>query len=134
VPTSIQATVADFMAEGYFATHVRRMRRIYAERHAALLDCARRSLAGLLDIVPAESGLHTIGRLATGIAEAAAAESAAAQSVVASPIARFSIAPTGVSGLVLGFAAVMPREIAEGVSRLAIALEPLARKRRRRMV
>ncbi len=134
VPTSVQATVADFMDEGYFATHVRRMRRIYAERHAALLEGARRSLGGLLEIVPADSGLHTIGRLAPGISESAATEAAAAREVIVSPLARFSIAPTGDRALVLGFAAVTPREIAEGVSRLAAALEPLVRRRRRRMV
>ncbi len=134
VPTSIQATVASFMEEGYFATHVRRMRRIYSERHAALLEGARRSLGGLLDVVPAESGLHTIGRLAAEISESAAADAAGARDVVVSPVARFSIAPTADNGLVLGFAAVTPREIADGVSRLAASLEPLARRRRRRMV
>lgn len=134
VPTSIQATVADFMEEGHFATHVRRMRRIYAERHAALLDGARRSLKGLLDVAPAESGLHTIGRLLSGVDEPAAVEHAAEQGVVVSPIARFAIAPAGERGLVLGFAAVTPRDIGKGVTRLAAALEPLARKRRRRMV
>lgn len=134
VPTSIQATVADFMNEGYFATHVRRMRRIYAERHGTLIESARRTLGGLLEMLPAESGLHTIGQLAPGISETAAAEAAAAREVVVSPIARFSIAPVPESGLVLGFAAVAPRDIADGVNRLAAALEPLARRRRRRLV
>src|SRR6185437_5438396 len=64
VPTSVQAVVAELIEEGLFATHIRRMRRLYEERHAALCEAARRDLRGLLDVVPTESGLHTIGHLA----------------------------------------------------------------------
>ena len=46
VATSLQGIVAEFIEEGYFATHIRRMRRIYAERHAALYEAAQRSLVG----------------------------------------------------------------------------------------
>ncbi|MBV8654379.1 MAG: PLP-dependent aminotransferase family protein, partial [Alphaproteobacteria bacterium] len=38
VPTSVQAVVAEFVEEGLFATHIRRMRRLYEERHAALCE------------------------------------------------------------------------------------------------
>ncbi len=44
VPTSSQATVAEFMEEGYFHTHVRRMRRLYAERNDVLCASAKRKL------------------------------------------------------------------------------------------
>ena len=44
VPTSSQATVAEFMEEGYFYTHVRRMRRLYAERNDVLCASAKRKL------------------------------------------------------------------------------------------
>ena len=61
VPTSTQAMVAEFIDEGHFAVHLRRMRRIYAERHEALCHAAQARLAGALDIVPSHSGLHTTG-------------------------------------------------------------------------
>lgn len=44
VPSSIQAAVAEFIDEGHFATHIRRMRRIYQERHGALCEAAARQL------------------------------------------------------------------------------------------
>ncbi len=50
------------------------------------------------------------------------------------PPARFSISPTKDNGLVLGFGAVGPRDIKEGIAKLAPALETLARQSRRRMV
>jgi GntR family transcriptional regulator/MocR family aminotransferase len=125
VPTSVQAGVAEFIDEGYFATHIRRMRSVYAERHATLIEAARSQSDGLLDVMPAESGLHTIARLPRHISERAATEAAAARGIVVSPIARFSIVPTGENGLVLGFGAVKPREITEGVAGLTAAIRAL---------
>jgi len=131
VPTSVQAVVAEFIEEGLFATHIRRMRRIYQERHEALSDAAKRDLAGLLDVAPTDSGLHTIGRLDRGFSEIAVARAAAERNIVVSPIARFSIEPTGDNGLVLGFGGVKPAEIKAGVAVLAEVLDGLALPRRR---
>lgn len=130
VPSSLQAMVAEFIEEGYFATHIRRMRRIYEERHAALCEAADRALGGLLDIQRADSGLHTIGHLPAHLSEIAVARAAAERGIVVSPIARFSIAPAPVNGLVLGFGGVRPPEIRAGVAVLGEVLDGLARPRR----
>lgn len=130
VPSSVQAVVAEFIEEGHFATHIRRLRRIYEERHAALYDAARHELGGLLDIVRAESGLHTIGHLPSHLSEIAVARAAAAREITVSPIARFSIEPTAVNGLVLGFGGVKPPEIKRGVAVLGEVLRGLSRPRR----
>jgi GntR family transcriptional regulator/MocR family aminotransferase len=122
VPSSAQAVVAEFMEEGYFATHVRRMRRIYEERHEALHEAARRELGGLLNVVRSESGLHTIGHLPARLSEIAVARAAAERGIVVSPVARFSIETSGVNGLVLGFGGVRPAEIRSGIVELSKAL------------
>jgi GntR family transcriptional regulator / MocR family aminotransferase len=129
VPSSVQAMVAEFMEEGYFATHVRRMRRIYEERHAALHEAARRELGGLLNVVRSESGLHTIGELPAHLSEIAVARAAAERGIVVSPVARFSIEPTGVNGLVLGFGGVRPPEISSGIVELSKVLSQLSRSK-----
>ena len=123
VPTHTQAVVADFIDEGHFAAHLRRMRVMYAERHGALGDAARAKLAGALEIVPSASGLHTIGRLARGFDERAIVVAAAQRNVTVSAIERFSIAPIDLRGLVLGFGGVTPVEIALGVDVLAQVLD-----------
>jgi GntR family transcriptional regulator/MocR family aminotransferase len=130
VPSSLQAIVAEFIDEGGFAAHIRRMRRIYAERHETLCEAARRELDGLLSVVPPDSGLHTIGRLAGHISEIEAARVAEERQTVVSPIARFSMEPTGVNGLVLGFGAIRPPDIESGVKVLRQALESLHGPRR----
>lgn len=43
-PTVEQAALADFITEGHFARRIRRMRALYAERQAALVDAARATL------------------------------------------------------------------------------------------
>jgi GntR family transcriptional regulator/MocR family aminotransferase len=123
VPTAVQATVAEFIAEGHFAAHLRRMRRTYAERHDALVDAAARRLAGMLDVMPSQSGLHTIARLHRDLEEIDVARAAEARGVVVSPIGRFAIAPVAESGLVLGFGSVKPAEIDAGVRVLAEVLD-----------
>src|SRR5690606_6384453 len=43
--TVLQAVVASFIEEGHFASHIRRMRKTYTERHEVLIDAAARRLA-----------------------------------------------------------------------------------------
>src|SRR5204863_3642283 len=50
--TLTQAVVADFIAEGHFARHIRRMRTLYAARQEALVRAVRRELGGVIDVEP----------------------------------------------------------------------------------
>jgi GntR family transcriptional regulator/MocR family aminotransferase len=128
VPTAVQATVAEFIAEGHFAAHVRRMRRIYAERHDALCASASRRLGGLLDVVQSHGGLHTVAHLDRALPELAVAKAALARGVTVSPLARYAIAPLAMNGLALGFGGITPAAIDEGVAALAEVLEGLRRR------
>ena len=61
-PTIEQAVLADFIDNGHFGRHIRRMRNIYAERQHVLIDAAQRHLAGLIDVRPAQSGIESVFR------------------------------------------------------------------------
>ena len=125
VPTHTQAVVADFIGEGHFAAHVRRMRKLYAERHDALCQAAARQLAGALEVERSSSGLHTVGWLCAGHDETAVVAAAAQRQVTVAPIGRYAIAPRAAGapgGLVLGFGGVTPAEIERGVGLLAEVL------------
>jgi GntR family transcriptional regulator/MocR family aminotransferase len=119
VPSNPQAVVADFMDEGHFAAHIRRMRKLYAERHDALLEAARDKLGGLLDVVATDTGLHTIGILPHGVSETEVSAAALARNITAVPFQRFCIEPVDRAGLVLGFSGVGISEIRRGVDILA---------------
>ena len=125
-PSNQQAVVASFIEEGHFASHIRRMRKLYSERQEVLLDCAGRHLGGLLDVRRSESGIQTVGVLADWLDEQHVSEAAAARGVIAAPIRRFCLEPVAWRGLALGFSACPPRDIKAGVSVLAEVLEQLA--------
>jgi GntR family transcriptional regulator/MocR family aminotransferase len=125
-PVLEQAVLCDFIAEGHFARHLRRMREVYAERLLVLLENARVELAGLLEISNVEAGLQTVGYLRNGINAESAAKAAAARNVEVTPISRYYRGRPDCSArqaLQLGFAAVDGREIRRGVRELALALE-----------
>jgi GntR family transcriptional regulator/MocR family aminotransferase len=122
-PVLEQAVLCDFISEGHFGRHLRRMREVYAERLSVLLEAAREKLAGLLEVSPMEAGLQTVGWLPAGIDAESAKKAAATRNVEVFPLSRYTHGRCARQGLQLGFAAVDAREIRRGVQDLAIALE-----------
>jgi GntR family transcriptional regulator/MocR family aminotransferase len=122
-PVVEQAVLCDFITAGHFGRHLRRMRQVYAERLSALLDGARRQLAGLLEISAVEAGLQTAGWLCAGLDGESAARAAAQRGVEVTPLARYCRRPPARQGLQLGFAAIDTAEIRRGVRELAAALD-----------
>jgi GntR family transcriptional regulator/MocR family aminotransferase len=118
----VQAALADFITEGHFAAHVRRMRTLYARRQARLLRAADRQLRDLLTITPADAGMHVVGRLPAGVDDVAAAAAARDAEVAVRPLSIHYLGDRRRHGLVLGYAGVPEREIDRGVERLARAL------------
>jgi GntR family transcriptional regulator/MocR family aminotransferase len=124
-PLLDQAVLCDFITEGHLFRHVRRMRRIYAARRAALVEAVDRRLRGILALSATEAGLQVPGRLLVPLDSETVAAGAARNHVVVSPLAWYTRRPINVDGLVLGFAAVDEREIRGGVARLAQTFERL---------
>jgi GntR family transcriptional regulator/MocR family aminotransferase len=134
-PLLDQAALCDFITEGHFARHIRRMRELYAERLAVFLEASSSRLDGLLEIPEVEAGLQTVGWLAPGIRAERAAEQAATRDVEVIPLSRYSsrkrqsrVKTKSRDGLLLGFAAVDGRELRRGVEQLARVLESCRRE------
>ncbi|MCQ4630239.1 PLP-dependent aminotransferase family protein [Shinella sp. CPCC 100929] len=125
---SLQSVVANFIECGHFSSHIRRMRRVYAERLQALLDGAEKHLGGMLEVAPTETGFHTVGRLAPDFDELAVARRAAERNVLVSPISRFAITPVSQRGLILGFSSAPPRMIASAAETLALTLKEMRKE------
>jgi GntR family transcriptional regulator / MocR family aminotransferase len=126
-PALDQAVLCDFIAGGHLFRHVRRMRRVYAARRAALVDAVDRRLRGVLALSDTEAGLQVAGRLLIPLASQSVAAAAASDGVYVTPLAGYARRPTRADGLVLGFAAVDEREIRRGVVRLAQTFDRLSR-------
>jgi len=122
-PLLEQAILCDFITEGHFARHIRRMRELYAERLSVLLECAREKLMGGLEISSVEAGLQTVGWLMRGLKAERIAEMAATRDVEVVPLSQYASGRSKREGLILGFAAVDPRELRRGVEELAKVLK-----------
>ena len=122
-PILDQLVLSEFISEGHFGRHLRRMREVYTERLSVLLEQARLRLAGLLEISSVEAGLQTAGWLSGGMNAESVAIAAAKRNVDVTPIHRYSQGRVVPEGLQLGFAALDTKEIRRGVGELAIALE-----------
>jgi GntR family transcriptional regulator/MocR family aminotransferase len=122
-PVLDQAVLADFIGEGHFARHLRRMRMAYRERLDALTEAVARFCGGALRLRPTRTGLHAIADLERADAGRVSRE-AAARGVEATPLAAYFARPgKPVDALVLGFAAVRPEAARRGMERLAAAIE-----------
>jgi GntR family transcriptional regulator / MocR family aminotransferase len=131
-PMLEQLVLTEFIREGHFGRHIRRMREIYAERLSVLLEEASTRLAGLLEISNIEAGLQTMGWLVEGIDAESAAVAAATRTVDVTPLGQYGHGRAIPEGLQVGFAALEPREIHRGIRELAIALEDERRRSRGR--
>lgn len=121
-PVFDQVVLAEFIAEGHFERHLRRMRAAYAERREALLAAIRSECGAVLEPLPSEAGLHVTFRLPPGARDRAIAFRAAAAGVDAVPLSLFHRRPPRRGGLVLGFAAAPPRDLRAAAKRLRAAI------------
>lgn len=138
-PTLEQLALADFLEEGHFERHLRRMRRLAADRRAALLAAVEEHLGSHVAPPRACAGMHVMLRLAgpgpatvdggpTAL-ETAVVAGAAARGVGVYPVGSCRIRPSADSAILLGYAALPEDRIREGVRRLA---EVVAEVRARR--
>jgi GntR family transcriptional regulator/MocR family aminotransferase len=130
-PPLAQAALAELMSEGQFARHLRRMRELYGERRAALLDAIASELRGAAVVIGASAGLDLAVRLPPGVDDRAAVDALAACSITAAPLSAYGLRPLARGGLLLGFAAFSPARLRAAVASMAAALAPLLTSHRR---
>jgi GntR family transcriptional regulator/MocR family aminotransferase len=118
-PTVEQAALAQFMADGHLARHIRRMRMLYEERQQMLLDAGRRELRELIDLQPADTGMHVVGWLPAGADDAEIARRCSAAGVEAAALSAYCLDAKLPPALTLGYAACDERTIREGAGKLA---------------
>jgi GntR family transcriptional regulator/MocR family aminotransferase len=127
-PTFHQAVLADFIAEGHFARHLRRMRLLYRERRTALVAALRAELGEGCEVLGDQAGLHLVLALPGVKKDREVAERAGALGLRAMPLSSTYLGRAGRQGLVLGYSAVPARQMREAVRVLARALHaPAAR-------
>jgi GntR family transcriptional regulator/MocR family aminotransferase len=121
--------VADFINEGHFEQHLRRMRTLYAARQSVLIDALDDALGDALRISSDKAGLHLTGWLEPGIDDTAVSETLEERGIVAPPLSFYSPRELDRGGLVLGYAAVDEDTIRDSVGHIAEAIRAVRRRR-----
>lgn len=122
-PTIDQATLARFIAEGFYLSHVRRMRKVYAERREFFIEQFNKLLSPRFTLEIADAGLHAIAWFRDENDWPVLERAAPMLEVKISPLSFFCIEAKLPPALVLGFAAWSEAQIREGLSRIARALD-----------
>ena len=105
-----QATVAVFLEEGFFSTHLRRMRRLYGERLEVFLDEAREHTAGWLTFSRIEAGMDAMGWLESGADDVEISKQLSAAGLTVPAVSAYSLTPCP-PGLLFGFTAFSTAQI-----------------------
>lgn len=103
-----QPVLARFMEDGTFATHLRRMRRLYAHRQKALVQTLERDCHGLLEAEEGPAGMHIVATMSPSLRarmnDVEASRKCREAGVTARPLSAFFAGSPTRQGVVLGFA------------------------------
>jgi GntR family transcriptional regulator/MocR family aminotransferase len=118
-----QRALADFIDNGDFYRHIRRVRRVYADRRRVLVDGLRGRLAQWLEFDDHHAGMQITVRLAPGLDDREIAADAARLGLRVTPLSIYYGGGDAVQGLLLGFCAYTEAEIDTQIEILATILE-----------
>jgi GntR family transcriptional regulator / MocR family aminotransferase len=117
-PNFYQDVVADFMSEGHFARHIRRMRVLYQERRSALVESLREELGSTVEVLGGETGMHLALMLAKGSNDLELSERAAREELWLWPLSPSYAGPISRPGFILGFGNTAVEEVPSAVRQL----------------
>ncbi|MET3228666.1 UNVERIFIED_ORG: GntR family transcriptional regulator/MocR family aminotransferase [Burkholderia sp. 1263] len=119
-----QAMLAEFIDEGHFTSHIRKMRTLYGQRRQSLLDAAARRYGDALPAVGGDAGLHLVMQLPPGSDDRAVAAAALERNIVVRPLSGYYAQPSlAPSGLLIGYACVPDEDIAPAFNTLGGAID-----------
>ena len=117
-PLVTQAALADFMNEGHFTRHLRRMRRLYAARRQFFIELCDEYLKPWLGLRRTEAGIQLVGLFHGGHDDKLVARAALAVGVNVSPLSIQYRHGSPQRGLVMGFASADEETSRKAVLRL----------------
>ena len=120
--TLYQAALADFIRQGHFARHIRRMRMLYIERRTALVQAIHKRLGDDFEVIGAEAGMHLVALLPRDVSDVTISLRAAEMGISAMPLSSCYAKPPLVGGLILGYGGTEAWQIHDGLRRLAMCI------------
>jgi GntR family transcriptional regulator / MocR family aminotransferase len=116
-PYLYQEVLTDFMREGHFGRHIRRMRQLYGERRTALVASLREQFGHRLEIHGTAAGMHLAVTLPPGCNDREIALRAAQERLWLLPLSPSYFSGEPRHGFILGFGSTPPEQIPRAVER-----------------
>jgi GntR family transcriptional regulator/MocR family aminotransferase len=120
-----QAVLTDFINEGHFGRHIRKMRILYAERQKTLVSALGEYLGDVAEAQVADAGMHIIAWLKGGLSGETIATEALKHGVYVPPLSFYCMNARPPEGLLLGYTGISNTEIRRGIRKLAGVSEHL---------
>ncbi len=117
-----QAVLAEFIREGHFSRHIRRMRQLYSDRRRVLVEAIRNECGSVLEVTGGEAGMHLLVTLSNGFSDREISAHAAEKSLWLWPLSPLYVGKARRQGFILGFGNVTSPEIPGAVARLKALL------------
>jgi GntR family transcriptional regulator / MocR family aminotransferase len=116
--TLYQVALVDFIREGHFARHIRRMRTLYQERRTVLREAIDQYMDDRLEVIGTEAGMQLAALLPPGVDDVAVSIKAKQLGVSARPLSLCYAERPARGGVILGYSGASVHEIREGVRKL----------------
>jgi GntR family transcriptional regulator / MocR family aminotransferase len=125
-PYFYQAVVTDFIRDGHFARHIRRMRQLYSERRTALVESLREEFRSTVEILGSQAGMYLATAFPKGLRDVEVANSAAREKLWLAPLSPYYLEQPSRQGFLLGFGGVSAEDIPRDVQRFKNVLQSQA--------
>jgi GntR family transcriptional regulator / MocR family aminotransferase len=113
-----QAVLADFIREGHFSRHIRRMRLLYAERRSVLIENIREQLGSAAEVIGGQAGMH-LSLTVDGIDDREVTKRAAERRLWLVPLSSSYLRKPARQGFILGFGSTTVEQIPDAVAKLS---------------
>src|SRR5260370_15910227 len=120
--TLYQAVLTDFIREGHFARHIRRMRMLYMERRRSLVNAIQIQMGDTIEGIGAAAGIHLVALLPPGTDDVAGSAKATQLGISAIPLSVCYLKSPARGGLILGYGGANAHQIHDGICKLTLRL------------
>lgn len=120
-PLPVQATLTNFIVSGHFARHLRRTRRLYAQRRARFITLTEKLVGKWLEPFDSDVGIQMAFRFRHPMDDVAIARAANQHGLNVIPLSRYYSGPP-VPGLFMGYAALDEATMLKSLETLASVL------------
>jgi len=127
-PAIDQATLARFITEGFFLSHVKRIRELYAQRRVFFIQQFQKWLGDYFDLEVTPAGLHLVAWLRRAEDLPLFMRAREQTGVWPRPLSFFCIKVQLDPAFVFGFSAWSQAQIEQGLAKLALAVKQLKQR------